>query len=86
MSRGAVQLVREKQHPISLRCATFGATSMAQRHLATGETRCKRCFSIMTKKDAGVARVKCNRRKECQRNKNGPHVEVNQGGIAYEIN
>jgi len=61
MSRGAVQLVREKQHPISLRCATFGATSMAQRHLATGDFNGGLRIWDLEKLDFPVAEVQAHR-------------------------
>lgn len=37
LSQGAVQVVHEVCKPISLRCATFGASTLEERHLATGD-------------------------------------------------
>jgi len=61
MSRGAIQLVHEEQHPISLRCATFGATSMTERHLATGDFNGGLRIWDLEKLDGPVAEVQAHR-------------------------
>ena len=47
LSGGAIQAVQEVKKPTALRCSTFGAASLEERHLATGENsdECDRLLS-----------------------------------------